>query len=58
MEKRRLDVKLTVDDRRDTVFQVYELKDKVEQIENAIQMFWSQWGTDNNYKFYFLSQNL
>ena len=34
------------------MFQVYELKDKVDQLENAVHMFWNQWGTDQNYNFY------
>lgn len=35
------------------MFQIYELKDKAEQFANAVQMFWSEWGTDKNYKFYY-----
>lgn len=35
------------------MFQVHELKDKVEHFESAVQMFWSQWGTDCNFKFYY-----
>ncbi|MDF2717652.1 MAG: family N-acetyltransferase [Paenibacillus sp.] len=35
------------------MFRIYELKDKAERFENAVQMFWSQWGTDKNDKFYY-----
>ncbi|MFD0717100.1 GNAT family N-acetyltransferase [Paenibacillus sp. GCM10027626] len=35
------------------MFQVYELRDEVELFESVVLMFWSQWGTDKNYKFYY-----
>ncbi|WP_156889740.1 GNAT family N-acetyltransferase [Paenibacillus harenae] len=35
------------------MIQVYDLKDKAEQFEKTVQLFWSQWGTDKNYKFYY-----
>lgn len=35
------------------MFQIHHLKDKDEQFEIAVQMFWSQWGTEKNFKFYY-----
>lgn len=32
--------------------EVYELKDKPEYFERAVQVFWDQWGTEKNFKFY------
>lgn len=34
------------------MLQVYELKDKVEHFERAVQLYWNQWGTEKNFKFY------
>ncbi|MCI3919181.1 GNAT family N-acetyltransferase [Paenibacillus sp. TRM 82003] len=34
------------------MLEVYELKHKAEYFERAVQLFWSQWGTEQNYKFY------
>lgn len=34
------------------MFEVYELKDKVEYFQSALQIFWDQWGTETNFKFY------
>lgn len=33
------------------MFQICELKEQANQFDNAVQLFWSQWGTDTNYKF-------
>lgn len=35
------------------MFQIYELKDKAELFDNAVQLFWSQWGSEQNYRFYY-----
>lgn len=32
--------------------QIYQLKDMPEHFESAVRLFWSEWGTDRNYKFY------
>lgn len=32
--------------------EIYELKDKVEYFEKAVQLFWQQWGTESNFNFY------
>ncbi|WP_274366293.1 GNAT family N-acetyltransferase [Paenibacillus thermotolerans] len=34
------------------MLKIYELKDKVEHFENAVQLFWSQWETEENFNFY------
>lgn len=34
------------------MLEVYELKDKFEHFERSVQMFWNQWGTEHNFKFY------
>jgi N-acetylglutamate synthase-like GNAT family acetyltransferase len=34
------------------MFEVYKLKDKAELFERVVQMFWGQWGTETNFKFY------
>lgn len=32
--------------------QIFCLNEKVEQFDNAVQVFWRQWGTDRNFNFY------
>ncbi|NMH72361.1 GNAT family N-acetyltransferase [Bacillus sp. RO2] len=32
--------------------QIIELRDKDQLLENAIQVFWQQWGSEENFKFY------
>ena len=34
------------------MIEIYSLKDKAELFEKAVQLFWNQWGTQNNFKFY------
>ncbi|MDF2724855.1 MAG: family N-acetyltransferase, partial [Paenibacillus sp.] len=33
--------------------QIYDLKEKPELLESAAQMFWGQWGSEHNYRFYY-----
>ncbi|WP_337098977.1 GNAT family N-acetyltransferase [Paenibacillus sp. YIM B09110] len=35
------------------MFQVYELKEKAERFEEAVHLFWSQWGSNENFHFYY-----
>ncbi|CAM4490835.1 GNAT superfamily N-acetyltransferase [Paenibacillus endophyticus] len=34
-------------------FEVFELKDKMTYFEEAVHMFWEQWGSETNYRFYY-----
>lgn len=34
------------------MLEIYELKDKVEHFDKAVQLFWKQWGTEKNFNFY------
>ncbi|OXM16129.1 GNAT family N-acetyltransferase [Paenibacillus herberti] len=34
------------------MIEIYSLKDKTEDFERAVQLFWDQWGTENNFPFY------
>lgn len=34
------------------MFKVFELQDKMEYFDEAVRVFWNQWGSLSNYKFY------
>ena len=34
------------------MFEIYELKERTDLFDEAINFFWKQWGTQENYKFY------
>ncbi|SDN71248.1 hypothetical protein SAMN04487897_104168 [Paenibacillus sp. yr247] len=34
------------------MFDVYELRDKMEYFDDAVNLFWSQWGYQSNFKYY------
>jgi GNAT superfamily N-acetyltransferase len=34
------------------MFEIYEIQDKIEYFDDAVKIFWNQWGTQSNYKFY------
>ncbi len=35
------------------MIEIYALKDKPECFERAVKMFWDQWGTEENFNFYY-----
>jgi predicted N-acetyltransferase YhbS len=35
-----------------SMIEIFHLKDKAELLDNAVQLFWKQWGTESNFKFY------
>jgi hypothetical protein len=34
------------------MFEIYEIQDKIEHFDDAVKIFWDQWGTESNYNFY------
>ncbi|MDQ0888928.1 GNAT superfamily N-acetyltransferase [Paenibacillus sp. V4I9] len=34
------------------MFEVFELQDKMAYFDEAVKLFWNQWGSQSNYKFY------
>jgi GNAT superfamily N-acetyltransferase len=34
------------------MFEVFELQDKIEYFDEAVKVYWHQWGSQSNYKFY------
>ncbi|MDQ8734997.1 GNAT family N-acetyltransferase [Paenibacillus sp. LHD-38] len=35
------------------MFEVFELKDKMDYFDKAVHVFWTQWGSSANYRFYY-----
>ncbi|NRF89856.1 GNAT family N-acetyltransferase [Paenibacillus frigoriresistens] len=34
------------------MFEVFELQDKIAYFDEAVKLFWTQWGSQSNYNFY------
>jgi GNAT superfamily N-acetyltransferase len=34
------------------MFEVFELQDKIEYFDEAVKVYWNQWGNQSNFKFY------
>ncbi|KQN97124.1 hypothetical protein [Paenibacillus sp. Leaf72] len=34
------------------MIEVFELRDKMAFFDEAVQMYWDQWGSESNFKFY------
>lgn len=34
------------------MFEIYELKERTDLLEEGVNFFWKQWGSQENYKFY------
>jgi GNAT superfamily N-acetyltransferase len=34
------------------MIEIHEIQDKIEYFDDAVKIFWDQWGTQSNYKFY------
>lgn len=35
------------------MIEVFELRDKMAYFDKAVQLFWNEWGSQDNYKFYY-----